>query len=347
MKAKPNLDLLRSVAILLVVVDHTLLSKGHETWRNWQIGDIGLFGVYLFFVHTSLVLMWSLERRPNTLDFYIRRIFRIYPLAILAILIAALTHAPVAGYADHYFNVQPWTKLSLLINCLLMQQAFQHSPAIHGVTWSLPPELYMYVLLPCLFLYARSLRKIWPLLVIWVLTVLVDRATFSVWIGNSFPVLIPDFLAGIIAYVGFMRRKPTLPAWTLLPLLAVLLTAFMSTHRIRADWYACLALALILPSIKQLQLPSLKLLAHKVATYSFGVYLFHPFGIVLGMYLLAGRPLGLQLAVELSFTAAAAIASYHLLEKPMIELGARVAAKLAGERGLPSAQSLDSLEPAP
>ena len=44
----------------------------------------------MFFVHTALVLMWSLDRRPHILDFYIRRIFRIYPLAIFAVLCALL-----------------------------------------------------------------------------------------------------------------------------------------------------------------------------------------------------------------------------------------------------------------
>jgi peptidoglycan/LPS O-acetylase OafA/YrhL len=343
MKDKPNLDLLRSIAIVLVLIDHNFLAKGINNWYRWHIGEIGLFGVYLFFIHTSLVLMWSLERRPNPLDFYIRRIFRLYPLAIAAILITVIFHVPVSGF----FHVATWNAKSLLVNCLLLQEFIVVGPTINGVTWSLPPELFMYALLPCLFFYARSVRKIWPLIVIWIVVVVVDHRMFFIGIGNWFPILVPDFLSGIIAYVGFMHRKPRLPAWTLLPILAVLFVITMSIHHLRADWYTCLALGLILPSIKQFQMPALKLISHKIAIYSYGIYLFHDFGIVLGMYLLAGKPLAVQLAVELSFTAAAAIASYHLLEKPMIELGARVAAKLAGERGLPSAQSLDSLEPAP
>jgi peptidoglycan/LPS O-acetylase OafA/YrhL len=347
MNDKPNLDLLRSVAITLVVVDHTLLSKSVNQWGRWHIGDMGLFGVYLFFVHTSLVLMWSLERRPNTLDFYIRRVFRIYPLAILTILIAAFTHAPVAGYQNHYFHTQPWTSMSLITYLLLLQEVIGGHPPIHGVTWSLPPELFMYILLPCLFVYARSARTIWPLLVIWVAVALVDRRMFPIQIGNYFPILIPDFLAGIIAYVGFMRRKPTLPSWTLLPLLAFLFSAYMSIHRIRADWYACLALGLVLPWIKQFESRPFRRLFHTIATYSYGIYLFHAFAIVLGMYLLAGHTLCLQLFVLVFATAIPAFLVYHTLEKPMIKLGARIAAKLAGETGLPSAKSLDTLEPAP
>jgi len=57
-----NLDLLRSFAVLLVVGFH--LAK----FFNWQVAklrvtDFGVLGVMLFFVHTTLVLMFSLERQ--------------------------------------------------------------------------------------------------------------------------------------------------------------------------------------------------------------------------------------------------------------------------------------------
>ena len=56
-----NLDFLRSVAVLLVIGFH--LAK----LFNWQFGrlrvtDFGLLGVMLFFVHTTVALMFSLER---------------------------------------------------------------------------------------------------------------------------------------------------------------------------------------------------------------------------------------------------------------------------------------------
>ena len=63
----PNLDILRAVAVLTVVVDHlvpTLRFHGYEVPRSVQslTLHIGHAGVLAFFVHTSLVLMYSLER---------------------------------------------------------------------------------------------------------------------------------------------------------------------------------------------------------------------------------------------------------------------------------------------
>lgn len=57
-----NLNLLRSFAVTLVVGFH--LAKFFN-WRpeTFRITDFGLLGVMLFFVHTTLVLMFSLERQ--------------------------------------------------------------------------------------------------------------------------------------------------------------------------------------------------------------------------------------------------------------------------------------------
>jgi len=345
---KPNLDLLRTIAVSFVVIAHVLTAKGIDHWGGLFILNIAPFGVFLFFVHTSLVLMWSLERRPNTLDFYVRRAFRIYPLAIFTILIAAATHAPVSEIGGGSFHAAAVINFrAILFNCMLLNGLTPYTPLLHGVTWSLPPEIFMYLLLPALFAYASFTRKIWPLLVLWALVARMDQQLFHTQTGNFFAVLIPDFLAGIIAYVGFMRRRPTLPAWTLLPFLAILLFSFMTVHLFRFDWYCCLALALLLPSFKQFRAGRFTRLMHTIATYSYSVYLLHTFFIVLGIYLLPSKPLVVQLAVIFLPLIPSVYLTYHFIEKPMIGLGARVAARLAHERGLPSPQTLESLEPAP
>ena len=89
-----NLDLLRTVAVTLVFVDHL---AGAADFRG--LGDIGRLGVLIFFVHTSLVLMLSLERLGLSgfrlyFTFLVRRIFRIYPLSILVVLTVVLFRDP-------------------------------------------------------------------------------------------------------------------------------------------------------------------------------------------------------------------------------------------------------------
>jgi peptidoglycan/LPS O-acetylase OafA/YrhL len=63
------------------------------------IAAAGQLGVLLFFIHTSLVLMMSLARLEKSegglaARFYIRRAFRIYPLAIVAVLSVVALQIP-------------------------------------------------------------------------------------------------------------------------------------------------------------------------------------------------------------------------------------------------------------
>lgn len=104
-----NLDVLRAIAVLGVLTNHTANAlAGHALpWADWM----GRAGVQAFFVHTSLVLMGSMEKdgapqRGGWVgSFYIRRAFRIYPLAIVVIAIVLLLHVPsgeVQGTGKHF-----------------------------------------------------------------------------------------------------------------------------------------------------------------------------------------------------------------------------------------------------
>src|ERR1017187_9066946 len=90
--ASANLDLLPTFAVFLFLVNPPPRHYHYD-----RFDGIGIFGVLLFFVHTSLVLMYSMRRSHLTgfalvKDFYIRRFFRIYPLSILAVLMAVALH---------------------------------------------------------------------------------------------------------------------------------------------------------------------------------------------------------------------------------------------------------------
>src|SRR5580698_5370161 len=93
-----NLDMLRAIAVLCVFFAHLCLIAlefGYlpvpthvEIWKI-LLTQLGRVGVLFFFVHTALVLMLSLDRTQPVgliVNFYIRRIFRVYPLCIVCIL---------------------------------------------------------------------------------------------------------------------------------------------------------------------------------------------------------------------------------------------------------------------
>jgi peptidoglycan/LPS O-acetylase OafA/YrhL len=326
MKSKPNLDMLRSIAVLLVVVEHILLAMRIHWIGSWNIAWIGVVGVFMFFVHTSLVLMWSLERKPDTLDFYIRRIFRIYPLAIAAVLAIVLFHIPtmqnISG--DTYFPLL--VPKNVLSNLLLVQNMIWPGNIL-GVMWTLPLEVDLYFLLPFLFFFTRRNFSVWPLLALWIATAVYDRSTFLPD-NNTFAVCIPYFLSGVIAYVLFSKLKPRLPAFLMPLLIAVLLCCFMMQPSWRNGWWLTLALGLALPLFRPLRAKWLVQASHYVARYSYGIYLAHPFCIVIGLNLLHRFNLAIRIGAIFGSLALIVIPAYHLLEKPMIDLGARIAARV-------------------
>src|SRR5260370_25057542 len=84
-----NLDCLRSFAVIAALIDHwSVMHNSRFGGRSEDAfgANLGFVCVVAIFVHTGLVLMFSLKRMscssaPVALRVYIRRICRLYPLA--------------------------------------------------------------------------------------------------------------------------------------------------------------------------------------------------------------------------------------------------------------------------
>jgi peptidoglycan/LPS O-acetylase OafA/YrhL len=320
-----NLDVLRAAAVCCVLVSHILSALNRVTPGM----GYGGFAVCLFFVHTALVLMWSLERRPNTLDFYIRRVARIYPLAIVAVLVAVLTHAPTGIFTegDGFFHYMHPTLPQVMTHLLLVQNFFSGSFILYPM-WSLPIEVQMYLLLPVLFFFLRKNMMLWPLLLMWGLAAATAHPAFGPQEVNL-AVSIPYFLSGVIAYVGFSRRKAMLPGWSFVPALAAIVWLGGDADDWQRAWWPCLALGLVLPSFRQMGRNFFTKLCWQIARYSYGIYLTHPFSLVLAFYVCRGWPMSAQFAVLFSSLAVFSFASFHLIEAPFMRLGAKFAGRFA------------------
>jgi peptidoglycan/LPS O-acetylase OafA/YrhL len=157
----PNLDILRAVAVLAVLADHIAATFGIAQ-RYPFFWALGRWGVLLFFVHTSLVLKMSMERlgvsgwRLHS-TFYIRRIFRIYPLSIAIIGIVLAAQIPPTAWPDDI----PAGDLGAVISNLLLCQNLTGKPGLIGPLWSLPYEIQMYLILPALFFCSEDQQVLW------------------------------------------------------------------------------------------------------------------------------------------------------------------------------------------
>lgn len=342
MKELPNLDFLRSIAVLLVMAAHVSLYTGYGDWNGWS----GITGVCMFFVHTSLVLMWSLERDPHVWRFYIRRIFRIYPLWLVVLFLTLAVRLPIAPiYAPEFRFFAPGLR-DLFENIFLVFSPSTGTKVV-GASWTLPVEVDMYLMLPVLFAFAQRFRTVTGLLLIEFFAILYARVSLPP-INSSLLMCVPYFLPGVIAYL-LMKRKglQRLPA-KLFPLwLAVFVVAAHFYGTFRLSGFFCLALGLSLPLFRQMTWKPLKQASAQIAKYSYGIYLSHMAAIVVGVHLLRNEPVLVRIAAFIVTIFLLPFVLYHLVEAPMIRVGARLARRVEDGPSPPMNDAAIRLEPAP
>jgi peptidoglycan/LPS O-acetylase OafA/YrhL len=327
-----NLDLLRSFAVLCVLVFHLLLFFGHG--RVPHLGSLGHWGVLVFFVHTSIVLMASIERQlrrgSGALlgEFLVRRAFRLLPLAWLTIAAIVALGLPVGHLQDGRFVAVSCSPLAVVENLLLVQN-LGGGESLEAPLWSLPYEMQMYLLLPALFLLLRRSRTPLAIGALWVAVTMLAKLRLHETETDLLDYA-PCFLAGITGYAIARTRRSTwhLGFW-LWPVVIAAATAFyVAQPTLPHGWVSCLAIAVAVVGIRELPDGSWRVLCQLIARYSYGVYLAHFLLIWLAFDHLAEAPWSVQIAVFTVLLVALPVALYHLVERPMIRVGEHVALAL-------------------
>lgn len=339
--ASANLDLLRALAVLLVLADHVLdvIGRKYEGYSvhpyDWAIGRLG---VLLFFVHTSLVLNYSMSRLGLSgfvlfRSFLIRRAFRLYPLSILCVLIVVVFQVPSMPW-DQF----EWRGWGNLVSNLALTTNLTFSRPMLGPLWSLPIEAQMYVALPFVFMILGSARS--PVIAIGLWTIAVLIAPIQPALSDRLNVFgfAPFFIAGVVAYsfAGRWQKRIIPSLW--LPFLLALIAGYLYAQRAIADTYNvwlqsafCFAAGFAIPLFADSRSRLLNFVGHTVAKYSYGVYLFHCVALWVGCELLASYPPAVQWGTALATLVLMSVSSYHLIEDPMIRMGAKIAKSLEGD----------------
>jgi peptidoglycan/LPS O-acetylase OafA/YrhL len=325
-----NLDLLRTVAVLCVFSSHLIGTIGPH-----QVGSLGRFGVITFFVHTSLVLMGSLERLEKSglrdpwrlsAAFYIRRLFRIYPLAVFVILLIPVFHIPRVPLEMYH-----WVGAKAFLSNLSLSENMTHSPDILGPLWSLPLEVQMYCMLPLTYFVIRKGEYRGPGL--WMLFLILALATYGISPRLNVFTYAPCFVSGIVAYD--LARAPgwKMPAWTFPVALLALIIAFGPLDdvgltidgKLPRAWGVSLVSALVIARTRDGALPAVQPVAHWIAEHSFGIYLSHVIVFWVAFNVMKSSPSWLKFLMIACGSVGVPILLYRYIEKPFIGVGTRVA----------------------
>jgi len=319
----PNLDLVRATAVLCVFFAHLYeIATDHRSDLGWHFAQIG---VLMFFVHTSMVLMLSLERARTTgaalfRSFYLRRFFRLYPLSMFCVTLAfVLGASPHPGETSrHWTAVEYLSNMALTINLTF-------SDEMVGGLWTLPLEVQMYVVLPFLYLASRA-APIWRLALIWLaclpIGVLLRQMTGRLYVVAY----APCFIAGVLAWRLSKSVRRAIPGWWWPAVVAATWTVFLAAPQaapLYYRWAFCLVLGLAIPWFEEMRFRPLVRATHRIAKYSYGIYLSHVAVMLLALHLPLPPPARWTVLVLLAI--ACPLAMYHLIEHPMIQVGQKAA----------------------
>lgn len=166
----PNLNGVRFIAASMVFVHHVEQAKNALNLPNIYeaavVQHMGRLGVGLFFVLSGFLITYLLlqEKRNHgniaTLDFYLRRAFRIWPVYFAVILSSyfIFPHIPLLAYPGAVENVTTyyWERLSFLL-IILPNFAFilYDLPYWCAQAWSIGVEEQFYYLWPWLLKYPK------------------------------------------------------------------------------------------------------------------------------------------------------------------------------------------------
>jgi peptidoglycan/LPS O-acetylase OafA/YrhL len=157
------LDCVRGLAALAVVLEH----GGYRLSPDFRgithgIFSFGKFGVAAFFLTSGFVIPFSLERGGSLRRFWLSRLFRLYPLywlSILVVLCLHLLHVP--------YSVSPEFSGHLTRNTLVnltMLQGFFGIPNAEGLYYTLGMEMAFYLFFSVLY---RIKLNHWSLPLAW------------------------------------------------------------------------------------------------------------------------------------------------------------------------------------
>jgi peptidoglycan/LPS O-acetylase OafA/YrhL len=187
----PQLDGLRGIAILLVLLRHSIFGMETQSWFLGKLLSAGLLswsGVDLFFVLSGFliggILLDARESPRYFQTFYVRRFHRIFPLYFAVAGIFLFRHLPLGSLRALLGNVSPLTipwgaYLTLTQNFWMAHLGWYGAPAM-AVTWSLAVEEQFYLTVPFLIRKIRLSRLVRVLM-----GIIVAAPLLKWWLSHS------------------------------------------------------------------------------------------------------------------------------------------------------------------
>jgi exopolysaccharide production protein ExoZ len=304
-KVYHQLQIMRAIAALLVVVDHSLgVAWPHvEQLRyiGWCCGDLG---VGIFFVISGFIMVHVSEDefgRPHAWRrFALRRMERVIPLYWIAtsFVVVGATFIARTSHSHETLNAEGILKSYLFIPYMNGEGVFR---PLHGVGWTLNYEMFFYFCFAACLLFKR--KEVSVLTCSALLTVLVGVGMiYGDRVGGADPANAFEFMSYpiiLLFAVGMIVRlivkddsrfggiKYSALVMTFVPLAVILVFATtVGTYPVSLAWRAFLWMGCVLTVVGTLVLEKSHERANRavlglefLGNASYSTYLFHPFAL--------------------------------------------------------------------
>lgn len=279
-------------AAALVAVRHSAILLGPGASTS-VLSGLPPIGIYVLFAVSGYLVAGSWHRRPRTGRYLLERAVRIFPGFIAVVLATVFLVGPLTSeFALDAYLTSPSTWDYLLNLAMNPQYAlpgvFWHNPwssAVNGVFWSIPAQVFAYLLVPVVGIVRQGTARgiAWLVLaaVAGLASLLSATADVVVW-GNALGLvcgILPCFFVG-----AALKELPWTPnAWFGIPALGafVVVTVLTPEPLPLADW---LLLPVAAIGIGQASFPVIRS-AGRWGNPSFGIFLT---GFLIQQVLIAG-----------------------------------------------------------
>lgn len=212
----PALTGIRFFAATTVFLAHVAYLPG-TAWFAPSFG-LGNFGVAVFFVLSGFILTYnyaSLFGHGVSLANYARfiwdRLSKVYPLYLLTLLLAM----PIELIGHH--REWSWGALVMqltLLQCILPVNQLNSTNHLNVPGWSISCEMFFYLLAPLLIWFGLSVKRPGYAVILGWLTAIVLAMTTGIWAmhvsawpARFAPARTPEFIAGVITAVCYIKSR--------------------------------------------------------------------------------------------------------------------------------------------
>jgi peptidoglycan/LPS O-acetylase OafA/YrhL len=348
----PELDGLRFVAFLLVFIHHQKLFT--QIPLLFKIHDYGWIGVDLFFALSAylftklLTQEYFLTGKISFKKFYLRRIFRIWPIYFIIIGLSAASYLIIKnGEFSQEITIRIVGLFSFFDNIMTATKGYNPLP-FAGHLWTIAYEEQFYIFIPLviLLLVRSSLKtKIISFLSVFILFTILRHIliinNYSYWAIWTLPIThFESIILGIIIGFGgfdFLLRKIKPMIFVFVGILFFIIVSLLPSINVISNLlhltyiFVGFSTSMILFSVIHSQ--TLKNMFSKklfvfLGKRSYGLYIYHLLGnsvaINLTEYISDIPSSDLWLFIySLTFTIVASILSYKFIEKPFLILKKR------------------------